>query len=61
MRQGRKATTVYATLSTVEAVSRMLGILQDCGGWEEASHVKLTLHRSAKAIMRHTWRDICMS
>lgn len=39
----------------------MLGRLQDYGGWEDASHVKLTLHRSAKAIVRHTWRDICMS
>ena len=52
---------MYATLFAVEAVSGMRGRLQGYGGWEEASHVKLTLHCSAKAIVRHTWRDICMS
>jgi hypothetical protein len=56
-----KGYTVVCHTARSEAVSRVLGRLQDCGGWEEASHVNLALHRSAKAIVRHTWRDIRMS
>jgi hypothetical protein len=61
LRQVRNCFNSMCNTVAVEAVSRMLGRLQDYSGWEEASHVRLTLHRSAKAIVRHTWRDICMS